>query len=685
MRPLAVLLLVLGSLAALVFALATLTGGRRTGEEDHGLAVARPPAPVERPAAELPSAAVPEDAAPAASPQGNEDNRVAVTNEAEVAGRKVAFGTIEGRVLTKDGHAVPEAEVGLLNSKPSALGDDIYALRGVEPPKPIAKVVTGEDGTFRFERLDPRKDWSLTVHHESYVSYSTELAIAVPEGGTWQEMIVLEPGVTCSGFVRDARTKQPIAGALLVVDSPFARMAPKKSRSRKEALTDATGAYSFENVGAAPHQARVLTISAPGYATQVLNNFTMTALAEPPTRFKNIQPGASVEGRQQDFELEPGKVIAGRVVSPERRGVPGIQIEALCQSGTLQSQGNATSGSNGEFLIEGLAEGLYAVRVTASHYDAQPLQRIEAGATDVLIELFEQATVTGKVVDPQGQPVSAFTVKARTANEVSKVYGSIVAQKNVKGSRDGTFELKGVPEGAYVIEADADGYAASFSDTISATQGLVTSDVIVRMTLGGSVSGIVLEGYSRTPVVGAEITTLDNDWMEGDIWEMFGAIEPPATTKAKVTTDSSGRFRVDLMTPGIYQVQIKAKGYTPFSVKGVTVVEGQNTELAPQVLIKGASIRGIVYGPDKKPMPGSSVQLSPADQSYEGSRSARADGNGRYQIPNVRPGTYQLSATRPNSGSGNPFEAIGDMRQSQIEVSIEDGRSYDFDLKIGGN
>jgi len=681
MRPLVVLLLVAGALLALVIALTTLFDSQRSGEFEPG------PAPTPHQAepranAELVPATAPSEPEAAARAR-TDDTRTALRTEAEPGARKITPGAIEGLVCDESGTPITGAEVGLLNAKPTAF-DDLLALRGVEPPKPIAKVVTEAAGTFRFDRLDPSKDWSLVVTHESYATFTTDLAIEVPEGGTWKETITLEPGLTCSGTVTDAKTGAPIEGALLVVDSAFAFMSPAKSRSPEQCITDANGQYVFTNVGASPNQARVLTVSAPGYATQVYHNFTLTTVGETPVRFRNQRPEARAEGRQQDFALEPGMVIAGRVVSPEQRGVGGVEIEALSQSGTLSSRGTTTSRGNGEFLIEGLAEGLYAVRVTPTHYDAPALQRVEAGTTDVVIELFEQATVTGKVVDPAGQPVSNFEVRARVANEVNKAFGAITAKDSVRGSRSGTFTLKGIPEGSYVIEASADGYAASFSDTITATQGLVTSDVVVRLTRGGSLSGVILDGYSRAPVVGARISTQDNDWIEGDFWEMFGAMEPSATTKTKVRTDENGRFEIDLMTPGLYQVQVDAHGYSPLTVKDIQIVEGQNIELPVQVIIRGATIRGVVLGPRKTPQAGASVQLAPADQVLQGNRTVRCDGDGRYLIDNVRPGTYQLSATRSSSRSGNPFEAIGDLRQSQIEISIEDGQSYEFELRIDG-
>src|SRR5262249_891459 len=155
--------------------------------------------------------------------------------------------------------------------------EEIQAMRGTEAPPPRGKFTTGADGTFHFDQLDPRKDWSLVVTHEKNVSYTTEGAIQVPEGKAWKETVTMEEGQTATAFGRPAKTGQPIAGAQLVVDGPFARMSKKKSAGRIEAKTDASGAFTFENVGANSAQGRILTIMANGYATQVHSNFTLAA------------------------------------------------------------------------------------------------------------------------------------------------------------------------------------------------------------------------------------------------------------------------------------------------------------------------------------------------------------------------------------------------------------------------
>ena len=80
----------------------------------------------------------------------------------------------------------------------------------------------------------------------------------------------------------------------------------------------------------------------------------------------------------------------------------------------------------------------------------------------------------------------------------------------------------------------------------------------------------------------------------------------------------------------------------------------------------------------------STVQLNPADLNETmGSRQTRSDGTGRFTLENVQPGTYTLMATRPNGGQGNPFEALADMKQSEITFSVEDGNTYQHELYLG--
>jgi uncharacterized GH25 family protein len=674
MRPLVVLLLVVGALGALLF---TLFSGSETRRTD--------PAPRVEPGQEAPAEGVADLREPGA-PETEvvrrvpEEARQAVLEDQPTGAARVEPGALEGRILDTDREPIAEATIELLDVRVGELDEMLYAMRNVEPPRPVARATTDAQGAFRFDRLDPRKEWTLVVRHESYRPVDAG-PIRIPEGDTWREEIVLEPGKTCSGVVTDATTGAPIAGARLVVDNAIA-ISRRRSPTRLEVTTDASGAYVFENVRTGHN---TLMITAQGYATQIHNNFSLVNFGEPPTRFVNRQPPATLESKQQNFQLGPGKTIAGRVIGPDRAPMAGVQLEALNQAGAIGCRGDAVSGKNGEFLLEGLSEGFYTVRVQAKNHDAAPAQRVEAGETNLIITLFEQASVTGKVLDASGRPLSAFTVKLRMANEVNNVFGAMMDQKAVKGSSDGSFEFGGVAEGSYVVEGLADGYASSFSEPFNAVQGLTSADVVVHMSRGGSLRGKVIDAYSGEPVAGAEVKTQDNNWVDGDFFELFNTLEPSALSRRTVYTDASGNYELDLLTPGDYQLRIAARGYSTIALNDVSVVDGQRVEVPLQTVSKGAVILGRVFGRDGEPVPGATVQLTPTDvNAIQGSRTTRTDASGGYRIENALAGGFRLSAMRPSTGSSSPFEAIGDLKLSEIEVTIADGREYEYDLYMSG-
>ena len=127
-------------------------------------------------------------------------------------------------------------------------------------------------------------------------------------------------------------------------------------------------------------------------------------------------------------------------------------------------------------------------------------------------------------------------------------------------------------------------------------------------------------------------------------------------------------------------MRIRATGFAADFLNEVTIVDGQSTELSPRQLIHGATISGFVRRAGAI-VSGASVQLSPTDANQlNGGRQTRADDAGHFVLENVEPGSYQLSATRPNSNTGDPFEAIGDLRRSQLKISLADGEETTRDL-----
>ena len=152
MRPLAVLILILGASAALVFALVSMLGGDRGDQGTLGVkdlivgpaepATSTPSADLAEPAPVAPAAGL--DRKPAESRTGS-------------GGGGAFEGFIVGTVVTEDGDAVSGATVSLLSTpgRPGQYSEVIRLMNNSEPPKARARAKTGADGGFRFESLPP--------------------------------------------------------------------------------------------------------------------------------------------------------------------------------------------------------------------------------------------------------------------------------------------------------------------------------------------------------------------------------------------------------------------------------------------------------------------------------------------------------------------------------------------------
>ncbi len=686
MRPLAVLSLILLAVGALFFALMSVLG-----QGERGTVVE--PSPLVKPAQGEPGSdgdlTAPVDTEVAVSDPAPRKELPQATEQG-----LAASGHIRGVVVGPDGAPVDRAQVFLRQEPggPSSLSEALEILQEVPRPAPKKQSTTDTAGRFRFDGLTAGRDWTVEVKHELYTVANVG-PIEVPEEGGTEERIELEFGLELFGVVSEAETGAPIEGARVVLDSPLAAFLPstRESPGRIEVASDATGRYELANVGTGQ---KVLIVSAPGYATEmhsnVLDQIRAGATADPTVWHKNRQKQLAglvpqpKEPQQFDVELEPGQAIAGRVLGPDRAGIASVPIEALSQSGEIGSRGSATSTAEGEFLIEGLAAGIYTVRAELSGFECTPLQRVEAGTTDLEIVLAEQGSVTGRVVDATtGEPVTSFTCRVRTLHPRNITWGGIVAKQNFRDRSNGAFALSGISEGDFIVEAFAKGYASSFSEPFHVTQGVETQNVEVRLTRGGTIKGSLVDSYSGQPVAGALVKTNDNNYVDAELMQIFNAISQSASTKTSVRTGDDGQFELTLLTPDSYQVQIEKPGYASIMLNDIKVADGLTTELGVQALTKGAIVRGNVYGPEGETIAGATVVLTPSDNDLWSGRNGRTDANGHYVLRNAKPGTYKLYASRPVGTASNPFAPAIDMNQSSVEITVADGGTYDQDLHLG--
>ena len=567
---------------------------------------------------------------------------------------------ITGIVLSPTGEPVAAATVTLLRSKFAQMSV-LQVASEMTGKREAWTAITDADGTFAFRSIRPGADYSALAEHTEF-SNAEYANFEVPANGEVAITIEMRSGYNLQGLVMDDLTGQPVAGAELLLQDVFALLPNADPNRGKRTVSAADGSYSFSNVSAGT---RNVTVRAKGYGSRTRNNILFNGPTSKPVN--------------QDFRLAEEQFLMGRVLGPDRTGIPNASVEVSSYETAQISRGRSTTDSNGYFKISELADGKFMLVARATGFTDQRLTNIELG-TNPEVVMARQGGVMGNVTSlADGSVVTKFRALVRAVSPGSTTYGRTVSAGEFSNN-DGAFELGSLEAGSYVMQIEAEGYAPTYSESFVVSQGLVTPDVNVAVGQGGSISGRIVNATTGEPVVGAQIETFDNEYIPNPFTELLGAMVPRSTTSRKARTDKDGAFSLSLVSAGTYQIQIKHKAFPHSAEKNIQVNDGQNADLGTIRLVPGGVIRGIVYGEAGRPLAGAKISLI-GKTMYPG--SPRSDADGRYVLTNVEAGSYRLSAVSPGSGAaGNPFGPIIDMKKSEVQVTIFEGREINQDLSL---
>jgi len=214
--------------------------------------------------------------------------------------------------------------------------------------------------------------------------------------------------------------------------------------------------------------------------------------------------------------------------------------------------------------------------------------------------------ISGQVTDAEdGSAISGAQVSDGTRTVLTDVTGQ--------------YAINDVPSGSYEVVAGKEGYETSssavnvFSET-TAVADFSLSEIIVP----GSITGSVTDVEDGSPLVGATVS------------------DGTRTT----ITDATGEYTIANVPPGSYEVTASKEGYES-SLLSVTVLAG-GTAVAnlclSQIIVPGTITGSVTDAEDGSPLVGATVS--------DGTRTTTTDATGEYNIANMPPGTYQVTASK---------------------------------------
>ncbi len=494
---------------------------------------------------------------------------------------------------------------------------------------------------------------------------------------------------------------------------PNAEVKWKGTETEEEvATTDAEGKFRFE---LQPFQQGVLEVSASGYA------FHRT-----PDQVKLNQ----ADIKDIVIILDRGATVNGRVVTPEGKPVPRASVRTTNPPFSVGSRllyggrwfGNTDSA--GAFHVDTLETGQATFKATADGFapgtavvDAKP-----GDILDVEIELQEELTIEGRVVDAKDEPVRA---------DVMAYNGEVVAT-----DADGYFQLGGLENReVHLVVSAKDGPQSKDLNVKAGTKDLIvrldTEEVTVFCQLVDRITGEPIDSYKIESVTGsADVSKTDKPGTfelklqqnpkgrlaririsaDGYATKTFpiqipdGVDEHHETLEMGAGSGVSGRVvsatnnkpLADIPVTGyegsdsslgrplsnsisdedgsflimnlpVGDVKIAAMPAHPLTgaILGAKIEEGQVTELGDIKVGESASITGqVLKAGSRQPYPDVEVNLSmPSEGNFRSSKST--DSEGHFEFSGLDPETYRVSV----SGFSQQIDlAYGDTRDIEFEV-----------------
>jgi protocatechuate 3,4-dioxygenase beta subunit len=578
-------------------------------------------------------------------------------------------GTVRGRVVGPDGAGIADAEVRALRPGRWFGFDD----------KAVRERKTASDGGFELPAVSVGA-LRLSAKKEGLIA-GDPLKLQITDGAVVEGLVVeLGQGNSIEGSITwpDGR---PGKGVRIEVEfdktQQYGMTAFNAARGATgSAIADDDGRFAVRGLGPGP--------------------FSLKAQAE--------APGASPDREKEKFRarkddvkpntkalalvLRPPSGVRGRVV--DTLGAPVKEFTIVAQGigkGLLKEFGqehieNTVKSEAGAFLVELPGEGDWQLTAQAAEHatsDPKALTLpLAADADEIVITLEKAARVSGVVADPRGVAVPGAEVEVATGEPAWMRQVSSTKSPSAIADDQGRFTITGLKGGQVKLVATAKNHARSLDTPVDVPPGEERSGVVITLRVGGRLTGEVFDAGRPAPAMLVQATLLST------------------ANQATGFTDASGRFTIDHLEPGSYQVVAistnrrgadedgsqmdPAKIMSQIKMASAEIVDGEEAHVvlgAPPkdpVRVHGRVMHGgepfsgamIVFTGESKDL---LAGMKTASLGADGTYSVDLDGPGRFSV------TVQSFSGKPGEQSSVEFKrVVPAVKDHQLDLVMPNAR-----------
>ncbi len=400
--------------------------------------------------------------------------------------------------------------------------------------------------------------------------------------------------------------------------------------------TDARGLFQVSGLEPGPNDLRV---KAEGYATKTVRGLKIPADRDLEGLEVVLGRGAILQIRV--LSAEGGPVAGARVfVEPfQRASAPDRMERFLRMPRRLQTDDSGTCRAD---LPEA---GTYRISASVEQRTASALVKAGPGTTPAEIRFPAGVQASGRVTDAQGQPLSG--VYLSLAGKPDPTF-----HQGATSGEDGVFVFRQVPDGAYQLQAQRQGFKQSggLREVVVAGSDAQDLDLQLEPVTGATLTGHLL-GLESKELIGASVRGFGGD-----------------SGFANATVEPDGHYEIKNVEPGDWRFTAVTSSHRT-NQQQIKLQPGETEAVLDFEFGKGATLSGTVLV-DGIPLSGANVVI--ASKGAEGGRSAVSRYDGHFEVHDLAPGPYILRV------SG----ALGAIHQER-SIAIDGDREMTIDIAMG--
>ncbi|WP_418666338.1 leucine-rich repeat protein [Allofournierella sp.] len=564
---------------------------------------------------------------------------------------------LSGKVTDYTGAAVPGAEVTVINGNTHTT---------------YGPAITNEQGQWSIKDV-PAGSYTIRVKLpggetlELEIQVTEEGKVTDREGNALNDLDLQQPAPTISF------TTQPVGAQVLSGESHTFSVAATASNGVEvsyEWHIKATGGADerLEGTGSS------VTVTKTSLGTAAEDAYVLWCVAK-------ADHLADCKSDEVTLTVLRTSTITGTVKDKDSAPVKDAEVTVKDQGG--KEYGPATTDQDGKWSIDGVPDGEYTVTVVfpngskAEKPDVTVPGTGGGGAVDTgELQKPPAATITGTVTDHEGNPLAGAAVEM--AKEGS-------TYKTAATDQSGAWSIGDVPQGSYTLTASVAGSADRATGAVAVDeQGTVTGNTALKMP---------------APTIRFTAHPQNANALSGES-HTFSA-EAQASNGAAVScqwylADMDGANREDLGTGGsvtvsktITEAEKQYKVWCEASAKGAAPVKSDEATLTVR---QPVDLSGTVTDRDGAPVQGAEVTVT--DKSGNEAGKPTTDADGKWTIPGVPAGEYEVTVTFPDGSTAtgsvtvNPDGSVSgstDLQQPQKADIIFDKHPAGGSVPSGGS